>query len=95
MKEMGLSDKEIADFKEFWLPKMPATPYVRLSWLLTPEMDTLAPLAVSPKPDSSIRVFLDFEGLNSKIDIAPQVLPHYERKGFTLVEWGGLLKGRN
>jgi hypothetical protein len=94
MKEMGLNDKEIADFKEFWLPKMPATPYVRLSWLLTPEMDTLAPLAVSPKPDSSIRVFLDFEGLNSKIDIAPQILPHYERKGFTLVEWGGLLKGQ-
>jgi hypothetical protein len=94
MKEMGLNTKEIADFNEFWLPKMPATPYVRLSWLTTPEMNTLAPLSVSPKPDSSIRVFLDFEGLNSKIDIAPQILPHYERKGFTLVEWGGLLKGK-
>lgn len=94
MKEMGLNTKEIADFKEFWLPKMPTTPYVRLTWLTTPEMDTLAPLSVSPKPDSSIRVFLDFAGLNSKIDIAPQVLPHYERNGFTLVEWGGLLKGQ-
>lgn len=95
MKSIGLNDKEIADFNEFWLPKMPATPYTRLTWLTTEQMDTLAPLAVSPKPDTSIRVFLDFEGLNSKISIIPQILPHYERKGFTLVEWGGLLKGKN
>ncbi|MFH1712143.1 MAG: hypothetical protein ABH846_02820, partial [Patescibacteria group bacterium] len=49
---LGLNSKEIADFKDFWLPKMPATPYTRLTWLLTDEMNTLAPLAVSPKPDS-------------------------------------------
>lgn len=94
MKSMGLNDKEIADFNEFWLPKMPAMPFVRLTWLTTEQMNTLAPLAVSPKPDTSIRVFLDFEGLSSKASITPQVLPKYERKGFTLVEWGGLLKGK-
>ena len=93
MKEMGLNTKEIADFNQFWLPKMPKTSFVRLTWLTTEEMNTLAPLSVSPKPDTMIRVFLDFEGLDSKVSIAPQVLPHYERMGFTLVEWGGLLKG--
>jgi len=90
---MGLNQKEIADFNEFWLPKMPNTKYVRLTWLLTEEMNQLAPLSVSPKPDTSIRVFLDFVGLDKKIDIASQTLPKYERKGFTLVEWGGLLVG--
>jgi hypothetical protein len=94
LREMGLNNKEIADFNEFWLPKMPRTPFTRLTWLTTSEMDTLAPLSVSPKPDTSIRVFLDFEGLNQKVEIAPQTLPRYERKGFTLVEWGGLLKGQ-
>jgi len=91
---MGLNDKEIADFNEFWLPKMPATPLVRLTWLGTKEMDELAPIAVWPKPDSSIRVFLDFQGLGSKEAITPQILPKYQRKGFTLVEWGGLLRSK-
>lgn len=89
---MGLNTKEIADFNEFWLAKMPTTPYTRLTWLTTEEMNTLAPLAVSPKPDTMIRVFLDFEGLASKANITPQTLPKYQRAGFTLVEWGGLLK---
>jgi hypothetical protein len=93
MKEMGLNDKEIADFKEFWLPRMPKTSYIRLTWLTTEEMNVLAPLSVSPKPDTLIRVFLDFKGLDSKVAIAPQILPHRERTGFTLVEWGGLLRG--
>ncbi|MEI6144098.1 MAG: hypothetical protein WCP91_00685 [Candidatus Berkelbacteria bacterium] len=88
---MGLNAKEIADFKDFWMAKMPKTPYTRLTWLTTDQMNTLAPLAVSPKPDSMIRVFLDFQGLTSKESIAPQVLPHYQRNGFALVEWGGLL----
>ncbi len=88
---IGLNSKEISDFKEFWLPKMPTTPYTRLTWLTTEQMNTLAPLAVSPKPDSTIRVFLDFAGLSSKENISPQILPHYNRDGFTLVEWGGLL----
>jgi len=91
LSTMGLNAKEIADFKDFWMAKMPTTPFTRLTWLTTEQMNTLAPLAVSPKPDSMIRVFLDFQGLSSKAAIAPQVLPKYQRNGFTLVEWGGLL----
>lgn len=90
---MGLNSKEIADFKDFWIPRMPSAPFVRLSWLTTEQMNVLAPLKVSPKPDSMIRVFLDFAGTQSKSAITPQILPHYERNGFTLVEWGGLLAG--
>lgn len=95
LSAMGLNSKEIADFNDFWLPKMPAAPYTRLTWLTTDQMDTLAPLQVWPKPDTSIRLFLDFEGLQSSVAIAPQILPQYQRSGFTLVEWGGLLKGNN
>ncbi|MCX6810379.1 MAG: hypothetical protein NTY30_01410 [Candidatus Berkelbacteria bacterium] len=90
---MGLNAKEIADFKDFWMAKMPTTPYTRLTWLTTEQMNTLAPLAVSPKPDTMIRVFLDFSGQQtSATNLVPQVLPHYQRNGFTLVEWGGLLR---
>lgn len=92
LTRIGLNEKEIADFSEFWLPKMPTSKYTRLTWFTTKEMDQLAPLKVSPKPDTSIRVFLDFAGLDSQESIAPQTLPHYNRNGFTLVEWGGLLR---
>lgn len=91
LAKVGLNQKEIADFIEFWGPKMPQSSYVRLTWLLNKEMDELAPIKIAPKPDTIIRVFLDFEGLNQKEDIASQVLPSIPRRGFTAVEWGGLL----
>ena len=55
-------------------------------------MDVLAPLIVSPKPDTSIRVFLDFEGLEKPIALPEQKLSAIPRTGFTVIEWGGLLK---
>ena len=88
---LGLNDRETADFLEFWLPKMPVTPYVRLTWLGTAEMDRLAPLIVSPVPDTKIRIFLEFEGLARPKYLKPQKLTAVKRVGFTLVEWGGLL----
>jgi len=91
LSQLGLNQKESADFMEFWQPRLPKTPYVRLTWLNTKDMDTLAPLNVSPRPDTSIRVFLEFEGLDQPITLKPQKLAAPERKGFTLIEWGGLL----
>lgn len=91
LSQLGLNQKESTDFMEFWQPKLPSSPYVRLTWLNTKDMDTLAPLAVTPKPDTSIRIFLEFEGLDKPIKLIPQTLSAPKRNGFTLVEWGGLL----
>lgn len=92
LKELGLSDKESADFLIFWLPKIPNTPYVRLTWFTTDQMNKLVPLIVLPKPDTLIRVFLDFSGLQNNIPLPAQHLTALPRKGFTAVEWGGLLR---
>lgn len=92
LRQQGLHAKEIADFMEFWEPRLPDTPYTRLTWLTKNEIDRLAPLTVSPQPQTSIRVFLDFEGLEKPILLPKQRLVQFERKGFTLVEWGGLLR---
>jgi len=91
LTRLGLNSQEKADFMAFWLPKMPSTPYTRLTWFGTRDMNRLAPLTVTPKPDTTIRIFLDFQGLNKSIDLKPQRLSAPERVGFTLVEWGGLL----
>ncbi len=91
LKLLGLNPQESADFMEFWLPKLPTTPYVRLTWLDTADMNTLAPLSVSPRPNTAIRLFLEFGGLDQPIILKPQNLSSPPRRGFTLVEWGGLL----
>lgn len=90
LKQQGLNAKEMTDFMEFWYDKLPKTPYVKLTWLTTRQMDTLAPLNITPKPDTVIRVFLDARGLDAPVDLSPQALRAPARQGFTVVEWGGL-----
>jgi hypothetical protein len=92
LAQLGLTAKESQDFLDFWLPKMPTTPYVRLTWFGTKEMNRLAPLNIIPAPDSLIRVFLDFQGLQQPMNLPLQTLSVIPRRGFTVVEWGGLLK---
>jgi hypothetical protein len=91
LKSQGINQRESEDFLEFWTDKLPQTPFVRLTWLNTGEMNQLAPLSISPKPQTLIRVFLEFEGLNEPKELIPQTFSSPQRKGFTLIEWGGLL----
>lgn len=87
----GLNENEINDFMAYWEDKIPNKPYVRLTWFSKSQIDSLAPLYVSKKPDTTIRVFLDMGGLDEKILLPPQMFAAPERKGFTVVEWGGLV----
>lgn len=92
LRELGLNSVERQDFREFWLPAMLEhnKPYYKVQFVGTEAFNKVAPLAVSPKPDTVIRVFMYFEPLNQPTIIAPQDLGRApERKGFTLVEWGG------
>lgn len=87
----GFNAKETADFLAYWQPKLPKTPYVRLSWLTTGQMNILAPLTITPQPTTVIRTFLDFEGLQTPVSLPAQSFTRPDRNGFTVVEWGGLL----
>ena len=93
--KQGLTASEIKDFMEFWQPHLPNSRYVRLSWLNTEQMNQLAPLQITPKPDTLIRVFLDFAGqTTAKTNLTSQTLTSVPRDGFTVIEWGGLLLGQ-
>jgi len=93
LAEQGFKTTEINDFMAFWGPKLASVdkPYIRLSWLDTGQMNGLAPLNISPRPQTLIRTFLDFEGLNQPYSLAPEQFSAPVRQGFTVVEWGGLL----
>lgn len=91
LRQLGLNEQESKDFMDFWQEKLPTTPFVRLTWLGTQDMDRLAPLTVSPAPQTRIRIFLEFEGLQKPITLKEQKLSAPQRNGYTLIEWGGLL----
>jgi len=92
--ELGLNTKEIADFKEFWVVKLRAKnkPFYFITFLSKKFIDRLAPLNIDPKPDTIIRVMMDWKGLTEYKSVPAQELETSERKGFTVVEWGGMLK---
>lgn len=90
---LGLNDREITEFNEYWVNKLSEMPYYKIYFLTQNEFNRIAPLTISPeKPQTLIRVMMTAEGLNGKIQIPEQKLPPTpERKGFTAVEWGGTL----
>ncbi len=92
LAQLGLNAKERADFIEFWGPRMQSAPYYFISFLGNREMNQLAPLSVDPKPDTIIRVLMDFMPLEKPIDVKGYDIKTPERKGFTLLEWGGVLR---
>lgn len=85
----GLNEKESDDFMEFWLPRLTEKAYVFVTFVSQEHFDELAPLTVEPKPDTVIRVFMDYTLLDEPISVEPLKLGAPERNGFTVVEWGG------
>ena len=69
---------------------MRSAPYYFITFLGAREMDQLAPLSVTPEPDATLRILMDFSPLDAPIAVEPIPLRAFSRKGFTVVEWGGV-----
>lgn len=95
LKALGLKQNEIADFLDFWLQRMELEnkPYYFITFMGNQTMDAIAPLTVVPHPDTVIRILMDYTPLDTPI--IPKTFPpiHTPRRtGFTVVEWGGVLR---
>ncbi len=88
LAELGLIPREYNEFIVFWLPKMEDNPYNFIQFV-GEEYEKSAPLSISPKPDSMLRVFMAFRALDHYKDVTPQEIQPFERRGFSVVEWGG------
>lgn len=92
LAKYGLNSKEIGDFEEFWLPLMKEKPFYFVTFMTTRAMNQIAPLTVDPQPDTIFRILMDYEPLDAPIAVTSMPTPHsFVRKGFTVVEWGGVL----
>ena len=88
LDRLGLTEREADEFIIYWLPKLEGNPYNLLSFQTEAYTDS-AGLTIDPAPDTLIRVFLAWKGLDAPVEVEPQTLTAPERAGFTAVEWGG------
>jgi len=89
LEYMGLIPKEYNEFIVYWLPLMENNKFNYISFV-NEEYSKEIVLNVNPKPDKIIRVFMVFKELETQINVKEPKLVKNERKGFTVVEWGGM-----
>ncbi len=88
LSQMGLTDSESNDFIVYWLPQMAKNKY-NLVKFVNEEYNKDIPLNIQPKPESILRVYMIFKSIDSPVNIPEQKLKSFQRKGFTVIEWGG------
>ncbi len=95
LTSMGLNSTEKTDFITFWGPRLEQHDYAFIQFIVDDAYsNTIAELEVTPKPTNTKRIFMCFNGstLKSKFSdliISPQTFKKVDRKGLTLIEWGG------
>lgn len=87
---LGLNRREANEFIMYWLPRMEKNPF-NLIHFSGADYEQQAPLEILPQPETCIRVMMLTKPLTTKINFPLQDLSPLkkERKGFTVVEWGG------
>jgi len=93
---LGLNEREAEEFIVYWLPQMEDNKYNYIRFETSNEIEENMPLNISPKPDTTIRIMMDWCEINSESEanrlshnIKEQELTTPERAGFVAVEWGG------
>jgi hypothetical protein len=88
---LGLNEKEISQFKEYWLNSLPEADYYEIKLLDKEFLKENMNLLITPTPDTIIRLEFYFKPISKKISINEPIVITPKRTGFTVVEWGGIL----
>lgn len=90
LTQIGLNARERNEFIMYWLPVLEKNQQSLVYFELTDERNTYSAIHISPKPDSILRLAIHIKKVDSYVPIREQKLPTFTRKGFTVVEWGGV-----
>lgn len=91
---LGLLYHEREELLQYWLPRLEElqVSYIFVSFFDPASKDKIDHVDIFPKPDTFIQFIMYFRPLSSPIAVSPLVFPTVlERKGFTAVEWGGII----
>ena len=93
--QLGLSDKEAADFITYWAPRIRANEYTFVSFDASSYAQQVTysfadEAGKQVVPDTFIRVFMTMRKAEASTVVTPQNFASTPtRSGFTVVEWGG------
>lgn len=90
---LGFTDREANECILYWLPILEKSPYNLISFEQTNSREDRNALQIFPQPDSLLRIALHILPVTEPVEIEPQTLPAFVRRGFTAVEWGGTYGG--
>lgn len=91
-RQMGLNDNEAKEMGSYWKAKLGKSPYYFVGLIEESEIDRLEPIEVKPSPDTMIRMRFYFTAIDSLYPVKNPSAVSRERKGFTVVEWGGYIR---
>jgi len=91
LPKLGLNVKETEQFIDYWIKELPFANYYEIKLLEQDFLSENMTLNINPKPDTLIRLEFYFKPLDKKTFITEPVIKTPIRKGFTVVEWGGIL----
>ena len=83
---LWLNEREAEEFIVYWLPQMEDNAYNLIRFETKEEQDENMPLNITPKPDTVIRVMMDWKAIDEPVKISEQQLETPERSWFTVVE---------
>ncbi len=86
---LGLNNFETNEFIQYWLPILEKNETNFIHFRVNEDYNSISKNIVNPKPETEIRVFMEFYNLEYKTNLPEQILEKSTRKGFTLIELGG------
>ncbi len=90
---IGLNKKERDDFVGYWNGELSWQKSKYAAYYIPPqEVNKAVELKLSKQPDSLLRFYFVFSPVDNNIQIKEPDLQPFVRKGFTVVEWGGIGK---
>lgn len=92
LPKLGLNNKAVYDFKDYWEKALPNSSYYFVGVMDEKSIDSIEPLDINPVPDSINRVRLYFELLDKPKSVEKPVITTPRMNGFAVVEWGGMVK---
>ena len=93
LNDLGFNSKEKTDFITYWGPILERKEFALIQFVFDNEYDTeIGKLVMEPAPTSSKRIFIKCSNLDDEnlgFDLIDQQFKKNDRKGLTLIEWGG------
>ncbi len=91
--ELNFNKEEKVEFVRYWNKKVKNTGWkqVKIYFLQNEDVENYLPLYIDPRPDNINRVEIVITKAKKNEKIKEQTLIPFNRSGYTMVEWGGMI----